>query len=96
MIKEYLSYKKAVKIQDKISKELPTGVECLLIRNGRDYDKISLKIQNTCGGVNELSRTENDIKELINIIFDACKRFYLNFTFHSHGLDYVYIDIDVK
>jgi hypothetical protein len=96
MIKEYLDYKKASKIQDKISSLLPTGVECVLTRSGYRYKETELKIQNSCGAERELSRIENDMKELINIIFDTCKRFHLSFTFHSHGLDYVYISIKVK
>jgi len=96
MIKEYLDYKKASKIQDKINPLLPTGVECVLTRSGHRYKETELKIQNSFGPERELSRNENDMKELINTIFDACKRFDLSFTFHSHGLDYVYISIEVK
>ena len=96
MIKEYLSYKKACKIQNKMNKVLPLGIECKIIRSGRSFKKTELSIQNSGGAIAELSKKENDIKGLINIIFDACKRFYLSFTFHSHGLDYVYISVEIK
>lgn len=96
MIKEYLDYKKAVKIQYKINPLLPQEVECVLIRRCDGIRAFELRIQNKYGAVKELSRIENDIKDLIYMIFDASKRFHLSFTFHSHGLDYVYLDVEVK
>ena len=97
MIRKFLTYRKAIKIQDKFNKILPFGVDCVLIRKNKEsYKEIELKIQNRFGATKQLSRRDNDIKELIGIIFDACKRFHMSFIFHSHGLDYVYISVEVK
>lgn len=96
-IKEYLDWNKAKKLKDKIDPLLPMGVECILEYKGsKSYRESELIIKNKHGATKELSRSENDMKELMNSIFDICKRFYISFTFHSHGLDYVYISIEVR
>lgn len=96
-IREYMEFKKADKIQNKLNSVLPSGVECYIISHGKNsYRETELVIKNSYGPIKELNRNEVDIKELINIIFDACKNFHLSFTFHSHGLDYVYISVEVK
>ena len=91
-----MDFKKATQIQKKINSVLPLGVECIITHKSGKYKETELKIQNSFGSIKELSRKENDMKELIGVIFDACKSFHISFNFHSHGLDYVYISIEIK
>ena len=97
VIKEYLTFAKARQLKDKIDPLLPIGVECVLEYKGsKSYKESELKIRNKFGPIKELSRQENDMKELLINIFEICKTFYISFNFHSHGLDYVYISIEVR
>jgi hypothetical protein len=96
MIREYLTLKKAKKIMKEFDKTLPTGVECKLEYSNSSYREWTLRIKNRYGPVRELNRKEDEIKEIINAVYDVCKRFDMSFDFHSHGLDYVYISIEVK
>lgn len=95
-IKEYLDLRHAKKIKREFDKLLPPGVACTLTCDVDSYQPWQLKIQNKYGGVRELSEKENDIEEIISILMKACKQYHMSFTFSKHGLEYVYISIEVK
>ena len=95
-MKEYLDLRKAKALKKKFDLALPTGVECRLTYECGSYQPWTLTIKNSYGAVKELSESENDIKELLDIIHTVCRRYHCSFDYSKHGLKYIYINIEVR